>query len=95
MEEADKDLELRFREMHSQLGKAIRDLREHHRLSIEEAAARAGITDKRMAAIERGALPHSLTHLMHIIESLGGRMAITPEEQPTDPHIQFIEFDED
>ena len=92
MEEANKE---HFYEVINDMGRAIKGLREHYGLTTEQAAERAGVTVKKLEAIERGRLTTNLNYICDVVEGLGGRLAIVPEEQPTDPHVQFIEFDED
>ena len=80
--------------VHSDIGRSIAELRMNKGMTVEEAAERSGLTELRMAAVERGRIldrPHMLAKL---VEALGGRLAIVPEETPDDPHCQFIEFDE-
>lgn len=79
--------------VHSDIGRAIAELRVSKGLTVEEAAERSGLTKLRMAAVERGRIldrPHMLAKL---VEVLGGRLAIVPEETPDDPHCAFIEFE--
>ena len=80
--------------VHADIGRAVAELRVSKGLTVEEAAERSGLTELRMAAVERGRIldrPHMLAKL---VEALGGRLAIVPEESKDDPHCQFIEFDE-
>ena len=74
-------------------GRAIADLRQHQELTIEEAAQRADYEPTSLAAVEAGKLPHNVHNLARIVEAIGGRLAIVPEEHPDDPHCQFIEFE--
>ena len=92
MEEANKE---HFYAVVNDMGNAVRGLREYKGLTTEQAAEKAGVTVKKLEAIERGRLTTNLNYICDIVESLGGRLAVVPEEQPTDPHVQFIEFDED
>ena len=85
----------RFYELMDSIGDAVKGLRQYKGLTTEQAAERAGVTVKKLEAIERGRFTTDINALCSIIEPLGGRLAIIPEEQPTDPHVQFIEFDED
>lgn len=75
----------------SDLGRAIANLRNHYKLTQSEAAAKLGITEKKMAAIERGTLYNNLDKVCKYVEILGGRIAIVPEEDERDPHCRFIE----
>lgn len=74
-------------------GRAIAELRQHQELTIEEAAQRADYEPTNLAAVEAGKLPHNVHNLARIVEAIGGRLAIIPEEHPDDPHCQFIEFE--
>ena len=74
-------------------GRAIAELRQHQELTIEEAAQRAEYEPASLAAVEAGKLPHNVHNLARIVEAIGGRLAIVPEEHPDDPHCQFIEFE--
>ena len=79
--------------VHRDIGRAIAELRVSRGMTVEEAAEVSGLTELRMAAVERGRIldrPHMLAKL---IEALGGRLAIVPEESENDPHCQFIEFE--
>jgi len=73
---------------------SIKALREHQGLTIEEAAQRTGLPIKKLEAIERGTFFSNNNQLAKLIEAIGGRLAIVPEETPDDPHCQFIEFEE-
>ena len=73
--------------------RAIAELRQHQDLTIEEAAQRADYEPDKLAAVEAGKLPHNIHNLARIVEAIGGRLAIVPEEHPDDPHCQFIEFE--
>ena len=73
-------------------GRALTELRNHYRLTQSEAAAKMGITEKKLAAIERGVLYSNLTWVCKRAEALGGRLAIIPAESDSDPHCQFIEI---
>lgn len=73
------------------LGHAIADLRNHYKLTQSEAAEKLGITEKKLAAIERGTLYNNLDKVCKYAEALGGRIAIVPEEREDDPHCRFIE----
>lgn len=76
------------------IGRAVHDLRQYHGHTIDEAAELSGYSTKRIAAIESGKLPSDLNVIARIVERLGGRLAIVPEEYPDDPHCQFIEFED-
>lgn len=82
-----------LKQIFAQLGASITALRQHHGWSLEEAAELAGLTPKKLAAIERGVLYNNINHITKIVERLQGRLIITPEEAPTDPHFQFVEFE--
>ena len=69
--------EERLRNIFVHIGHSMTELRQYHGLTLEEAAARANLTDKKL------------------IEALGGRLAIVPEEDPDDPHCQFVELVDD
>ena len=90
MEEANKE---HFYAVVNDMGNAVRGLREYKGLTTEQAAEKAGVTVKKLEAIERGRLTTNLNYICDIVEALGGRLAVVPEEHPTDPHIQFIEFE--
>ena len=81
-------------DINHQIGQSIQALRLHNELSIEQAAERSELTEKRVAAMERGNLPHAPYLLARYAESIGGRLAIIPQESPDDPHCQFIEFED-
>ena len=74
--------------------RALVELRQHQGITIEEAAQRADYTPDKLAAVEAGKLPHNIHNLARIVEAIGGRLAIVPEEHPDDPHCQFIEFED-
>ena len=82
------------REVFADLGHSITQLRRHHGLTVEQAAEMVGTTPAKLAAIERGTMYNNLNKVARIVETLGGRLAIVPEEQPTDPHCQFIELED-
>lgn len=73
--------------------RAIVELRQYQGITIEEAAQRADYEPDKLAAVEAGKLPHNIHNIARIIEAIGGRLAVVPEESPDDPHCQFIEFD--
>lgn len=79
-------------EVFNDLGRAMADLRNHYKLTQSEAAERLGITEKKMAAIERGTLYNNLNKICKYAELLGGRLAIVPKECENDPHCRFIEL---
>ena len=74
--------------------RAIAELRQHHGLTIEQAAERADYEPDKLAAVEAGKLPHNIHNVARIVEALGGRLAIIPQENEQDPHCQFIELEE-
>lgn len=84
-----------LRNVFTHIGQSVTELRQYHGLTLEEAAAAAHLTDKKLAAIERGVLYNNINSLAKIVESLGGRLAIVPEESPDDPHCQFVELVDD
>ena len=73
--------------------RAISELRHPQGITIEEAAQRADYTPDKLAAVEAGKMPRNVHNLARIVEAMGGRLAIVPEESPDDPHCQFIEFE--
>lgn len=90
----EEDRKERFYAVINDVGRAIHKLRVHQGLTQEEAAARMGVTVKKLDAVERGRLTTHLSTLTDYVESIGGRLAIVPEETPNDPHCQFIEFED-
>ena len=78
-------------DINHQVGQSLQQLRQHSRLTVEQAATRSTLTPARVQAYERGNLPHNIHNLATYTEAIGGRLAIIPEESPTDPHCQFIE----
>ena len=36
---------------------------------------------------------NNINKTARIVEAIGGRLAIVPEDNPADPHVQFIEFE--
>lgn len=88
-----EERERHFYDTVTDIGTAIGDLRQYHGLTVEEAAARAGVTVKKLENIEAGRFTADFNTLCRIIESLEGRLAIVPEETPDDPHCEFIEFE--
>lgn len=82
-----------FNGIYRDLGQAVSDLRQHNGLTIEQAADRIGMAPEKLQAFETGKRLRSTAPLCHIVERLGGRLAIVPEESPDDPHCQFIEFE--
>ena len=91
MEEKEKEFAMA---VFNDIAASIKALREHQGLTIEEAAQRTGLPIKKLEAIERGTFFSNNNQLAKLIEAIGGRLAIVPEESPDDPHCQFIEFDE-
>ena len=81
-----------FHDVFVHVGQAVAELRQHHGWTLEEASAHSGLTVKKIAALERGVLFNNVNALAKIVESLGGRLAIVPEQNPDDPHCQFIEL---
>jgi transcriptional regulator with XRE-family HTH domain len=82
------------REVFSDLGQSLQQLRRHHGLTVEKAAEMVGTTPAKLAAIERGTMYNNLNKVARIVEALRGRLAIVPEESPDDPHCQFIELED-
>lgn len=82
-----------FVETTADIGRSLRELREYKGYSVEDAARLSGFTARRIENIEAGKLPADLNVITRIVERLGGRLAVVPEESPDDPHCQFIEFD--
>jgi transcriptional regulator with XRE-family HTH domain len=94
MEEENEEKKQYLFTVHADIGRAVAELRTAKGLTVEEAAELSGLTEKRFAAVERGRIldrPHMMARL---VEALGGRLAIVPEESPEDAHCSFIEFDE-
>ena len=81
-------------DINHQIGQSIQALRLHNELTVEQAAERSDLTEKRVAAMERGNLLHAPYLLARYAESIGGRLAIIPQESPDDPHCQFIELED-
>jgi transcriptional regulator with XRE-family HTH domain len=79
------------REVFADLGQSIQQLRQHHGLTVEEAANAADLTPAKLAAIERGTMYNNLNKVARIVEALHGRLAIVIEESPDDPHCKFLE----
>ena len=79
-----------FRAIYSDISKAIADLRQHSGLSLEEAAQRIGMQPDKLEAIERGQRIRSTVPLVHIVETLGGRLTIIPTDNPGVVHIEFM-----
>ena len=88
-----EDKEQFFKEVSADFGNAVHELREAKGLTVEQAAERAELTPTKMAAVERGSYHNNLSTMCRIVEALGGRLAIVPEETPNDPHCAFIEFE--
>ena len=85
---------LHFTDTIADIGRSVRQLREYQGHTVEEASEASGFSVRRIENIEAGKLPADLNVITRIVERLGGRLAIVPEETPDDPHCQFIEFDE-
>ena len=90
----DEQRKQRFYAVINDIGNSLKDLREYRGLTVEQAAEQAELTPTRLEAIERGRLTTNLNTLTDLVERLGGRLAIIPEEHPDDPHCQFIEFED-
>ena len=91
MEEKEKEFAMA---VFNDIAASIKALREHQGLTIEEAAQRTGLPIKKLEAIERGTFFSNNNQLAKLIEAIGGRLAIVPEEMPDDPHCQFIELED-
>lgn len=89
----DQEKRQHFYDVLQHAGQAVADLRKYNGQSVEEAAESAGITVKKLQAIERGRFAADLNYMCRIVEKLGGRVAIVPEISPNEPHCQFIEFE--
>ena len=93
MNNEQKPQEQHTREVFADLGCSIQQLRHHHGLTVEQAAERIETTPAKVAAIERGTMYNNLNKVCRIVEAIGGRLVIVPEESKDDPHCQFIEFE--
>jgi ribosome-binding protein aMBF1 (putative translation factor) len=91
MEEKEKEFAMA---VFNDIAASIKSLREHQGLTIEDAAQRTGLPIKKLEAIERGTFFNNNNQLAKLIEAIGGRLAIVPEETPDDPHCQFIELED-
>lgn len=91
MEEKEKEFAMA---VFNDIAASIKALREHQGLTIEEAAQRTGLPIKKLEAIERGTFFNNNNQLAKLIEAIGGRLAIIPEETPDDHHCQFIELED-
>jgi len=94
MENTTTSQEKHTKEVFVDLGRSIQQLRQHHGITIEQAADMVGTTPAKLAAIERGTMYNNLNKVARIVEALGGRLAIVPAESEDEPHCQFIEFDD-
>jgi len=74
------------------IGQSLRELREYNGYTIEDAADKSGFSVRRIEAIESGKFPADLNVITRIIERLGGRLAVVPEESESDPHCAFVEL---
>lgn len=90
----DEQRKQRFYAVINDIGTSLKNLREYRGLTVEQAAEQSELTPAKLKAIERGRLTTNLNTLTDHVERLGGRLAIVPEEYPSDPHCQFIEFDD-
>lgn len=72
------------------VGQAMKELREHNGLTIEEAAERIGRTPGKVVAMEKGVLFNNVVNLCKTAEALGGRLAILPTDNPGLKHCEFI-----
>ena len=72
------------------VGQAMKELREHNGLTIEEAAERIGRTPGKVVAMEKGVLFNNVVNLCKTAEALGGRLAIMPTDNPGLKHCEFI-----
>lgn len=91
MEEKEKEFAMA---VFNDIAASIKALREHQGLTIEEAAQRTGLPIKKLEAIERGTFFSNNNQLAKLIEAIGGRLTIIPQESPDDPHCQFIELED-
>lgn len=64
------------------VGQAMKELREHNGLTIEEAAERIGRTPGKVVAMEKGVLFNNVVNLCKTAEALGGRLTILPTDNP-------------
>ena len=83
-----------FRAIYNEISMTLKQLREYRGLTIEEAAKRIGMQPDKLEAIENGQRVRSTAPLVHIVESLGARLVVVPEESKNDPHCQFIELED-
>ena len=87
----EEDRKERFYAVINDVGRAIHKLRVHQGLTQEEAAARMGVTVKKLDAVERGRLTTHLSTLTDYVESIGGSLAIVPTDNPGVDHCMFID----
>lgn len=78
-------------QLHAAIGSSVKQLRQSHGWTLEEAAAIAGITTKKLAAIERGTFYHNTATLSRLLERLGGRLAVIPATNPAAPLCTFLQ----
>ena len=86
--------EQHYKEVFADFGRSIQQLRQHHGLTVEDAAARLDMSEKKLAAVERGSMHNNLNTVWKYVEAMQGRLAIIPQESPDDPHCQFIELED-
>ena len=72
------------------VGQAMKELREHNGLTIEEAAERIGRTPGKVVAMEKGVLFNNVVNLCKTAEAMGGQLAILPTDNPGLKHCEFI-----
>jgi transcriptional regulator with XRE-family HTH domain len=73
---------------HAALGRALRELREHQRLSQETLAFRSGLHRNYVGGIERGERNPSYTNILKLAEVVGvqaSRLLELAEEQLDEP----------
>ena len=87
----EEDRKERFYAVINDVGRAIHKLRVYQGLTQEEAAARMGVTVKKLDAVERGRLTTHLSTLTDYVESIGGSLAIIPTDNPGVDHCMFID----
>lgn len=79
-----------FRAIYNDISMTLKQLREYRGLTIEEAAKRIGMQPDKLEAIENGQRVRSTVPLVHIVETLGGRLTIIPTDNPGVVHIEFM-----
>ncbi|MGE4424919.1 MAG: helix-turn-helix domain-containing protein [Solirubrobacteraceae bacterium] len=64
------------------VGALIRERREHHGLTQERLAIRAGTSQAFISRVERGELSPTIETVERLLASMGERMALTTERLP-------------